>query len=197
MCATLYVWFPNRYERGGGQVKLSFGQVLFIQFVLHLPEWAGESALLLRVIPTSSPLFCLFSILKRVFPHVNCYFLEVVLRTPTLFPPWILCKEFKECTVKPVNSGHPRETEKVAIIERWLLFTGWQQFRFLHTCTCNMSKVCVLVYVEFAAAGHVRQVAAKTGLTVLGSLWIYKVTLTYNFTSVCWLWNARCNNNIP
>ena len=28
------------------------------------------------------------------------------------------------CTVKPANTGHSRETERVAIIDRWPLFTG-------------------------------------------------------------------------
>ena len=61
------------------------------------------------------------------------------------------------CTVKLANSGHSRETEKVAVIDRWLLFTGSLTLQWFSQVNFDWPH---------EAGDRFWQVAAKTSLTV-------------------------------
>ena len=78
----------------------------------------------------------------KAFTSQACYINAFLLGTSlaNLFAPWgrrvlvhallpgtrryMESERTFEHTVKPANSGHSRETENVAVIDRWLLFTG-------------------------------------------------------------------------
>ncbi len=68
-------------------------------------------------------------------------------------------------TVKPVYNGHPWDSKKVAVVQKWSLFRGW---------TVNIEKLGIKLVWPLQTSGCCSEVAIKTGLTVLKKMtfWI-------------------------
>ena len=59
-----------------------------------------------------------------------------------------LSYQCNECTVKPVNSSHSRETEEKAVIDRWPLFTDLRPFDFYMLLWVTNMHILVLTYIN-------------------------------------------------